>query len=91
MTAILLKPDLTTQEIKPANGTSFQLEELQAMVEGWIEIVWLNDDKMLVINEEGKLHGMECNIPATALFVATHGDRDIIVGPALFCDQSMVQ
>ncbi|UVV58215.1 DUF3846 domain-containing protein [Bacteroides thetaiotaomicron] len=51
----------------PANGSEFRLEEMQKMVGGIIEIVYFDDNTVMVINEEGKLlvlpeHGCDCNI-----------------------------
>lgn len=52
--ATLLKSDGTRKEIQPQNGTDFKLEELQAYVDGYIEIVNLQNGEILVINEDGK-------------------------------------
>lgn len=49
--ATLLKSDGTRKEIQPQNGTDFKLEELQAYVDGYIEIVNLQNGEILVINE----------------------------------------
>lgn len=51
--ATLLKSDGTRKEIQPQNGTDFKLEELQAYVDGYIEIVNLQNGEILVINEAG--------------------------------------
>ena len=48
------------------------LASLQAEVDGLIECVYLDDDCIMVVNEEGKLNGMEMN--------RRLGD-DIICGP----------
>lgn len=84
--AILYKTDGTQEEKQPKNGRDFQLEELQEMVGGYIEIVpcWhpQHKDKVIVLNEEGKLEGMPLNKKATEIYnVAT----DVIVGNALIC------
>ena len=52
--ATLIKADGTRTEIQPKNGTDFKLEELQAYVDGYIEIVNLRNGEILVINEDGK-------------------------------------
>ena len=74
MCAMILRADGTCQEIQPANGTDFQLSELQAIVGAgappgchWIEIVHTKDGRIMVINEEGKLYGLPRNAQATAL------------------------
>lgn len=62
------------------------LKEAQEFVGGLVEMIHLPDGSQLLINEEGKLRGMEINHEATALvmkaFPRTWGS-DVIVGPAL--------
>jgi hypothetical protein len=79
--AILYKTDGTMEEVKPRSGTKFELEELQKIVGGWIEIVRTLDGKKMVINEEGKNKQMALNILATRIYI--YGRHDPIVGPAL--------
>jgi len=74
MCAMILRADGTHQEIQPANGTHFQLSELQRIVGTgappgchWIEIIPTKDGRLMVINEEGKLLGLPRNEQATAL------------------------
>jgi len=74
MCAMILRADGTHEEIQPANGTNFQLSELQRIVGAgappgchWIEIVQTKDGRIMVINEEGKLYGLPRNEAATAL------------------------
>ena len=45
--ATLIKADGTWAEIQPENGTDFKLEELQAYVDGYIEIVNLRNGEIL--------------------------------------------
>lgn len=52
--ATLIKADSTIKEIKPENGTDFQLEELQKYVHGYIEIIDLRNGEILVVNDDGK-------------------------------------
>ncbi len=73
-------------EAKPDNGTDFSLEELQAIVGGYIEVVSLRDGRLIVCDEEGKLKGKERNNKATDIFQAAMPTRDFIVGDALVCD-----
>lgn len=63
------------------------LETLQRMVEGYIEHVAMYDhgDQAtcgLIINEEGKLHGMEPNFKLYT---------DMILGPAIFVGEAGVE
>lgn len=50
------------------------LEELQNIVCGYIEVVDLSSDAVMIVNEDGKITNMEPNF--------TYG-KDLIVGPAI--------
>ena len=89
MNAKLYKTDGTILEVVPANGTDFQLDELQAMVGGYIEIIPVLRGKIMVLDEEGKLKGKPINDAATMIFMQA-GFYDTIVGDALVCDDEMV-
>ena len=65
--AKILRPDGTSNEVAPANGSNFVLAELQAIVEGHIEIVPTRDGSILVCNEESKILDLPRNDQATAL------------------------
>lgn len=71
-------------ETEPKNGIDFQLDELQAVVGGFIEIVHLSNGKIMVVNEEGKLDGLPVNNKASELY------PDIIVGDVLVCDLKQI-
>ena len=51
---MLLLPDGTIRAVKPANGSRFELPELQGFVGGHIEAVPLGE-RWMIVNEEGKL------------------------------------
>ena len=65
------------------------LKELQDCVDGDIEFIWLRDGKILVVNEDGKINGMETNSFASAL-IQNEGINDYIVGNALLIDSKYV-
>lgn len=88
--AKLYKTDGTIIEVVPSNGTDFQLDELQNMVSGYIEIVPAGKGKIMVIDEEGKLKNKPLNNACTMIFMQA-GFYDIIVGDALVCESEMVQ
>lgn len=95
--AAILKADGTSFVVTPENGTDFNLDELQKIVGGYIEIVpiyatWrmFGSDKIMVVNEEGKLNGLPFN-PSATLLVRAAGIDDFIVGDVLVCDSSMVK
>jgi len=81
--ATWIKTDGTTTEVHPKDGRAFTLEELQAFVGGYIELVRIDGERNLWLNEEGKLDGLPLNVKATKL---THGiiaEWDFIVGDVL--------
>ena len=88
--AKLYKTDGTILEVVPANGTDFQLDELQKMVGGYIEIIPAGEGKIMVLDDEGKLKGKPVNDAATMIFMQA-GYYDIIAGDALVCDDEMVK
>jgi hypothetical protein len=65
------------------------LKEMQDCVGGYIEFVWLNDNKILVVNEDGKIVGLPDNMIATTL-IMEQGISDHIVGNALLIDRKYV-
>ena len=81
--AILLHVDGTQTTVTPASPPVFSLEELHAMVGGWIEVVYLPDGRLLVIDEEGKLKGYPRNEQATRFAAGRLFVGDYIAGPAV--------
>lgn len=60
-------------------------ELISGAVEGWIEatpIVFDGNQYTMWVNEEGKINGLPLNVAATALWQASNGDSDWIVGNA---------
>ena len=91
--AKIIKTSGVTIEVSPRNGTDFQLDELQEFVGGYIEIVYLDNGQMMVVNEEGKLEGLPYN-PLATMIVASkckYLSGDIIVGDVLVCDGNQVK
>ena len=83
-------PNGDFQETQPNNGSTFELEELQEVVGGYIEIVRLNDGRMIIVDEDGKSKGKAVNIPATNILRRDHYTTDYIVGTAIVCDADMI-
>lgn len=75
---------------KPKNGTDYSLKELQEIVGGFIQIVNLKDDLIMVVNEEGLLIGLKKNQNATALAILSEA-AELIVGDVLVCHTDMVK
>ena len=81
-----IKTNGETKEVHPKNGTDYSLEELQGFVGGFIEIVRVDDDRIMVVNEEGKLNGLPINGDASKLY-----GRETIVGDVLVCKREEVR
>lgn len=71
----------------PKLGAHYELEELQDIVGGFIEIICLGKNKIMVVAEEGKLKGMCINEKATDIAHEASAifDDDYIVGDVLIC------
>lgn len=79
------------QETQPNNGTTFELEEMQKIVGGYIEIIRLNDGRIIVVNEDGLNLNLPVNIEATNILRRDHSTTQYIVGNAIVCDTDMVE
>ena len=84
--AILISVDGKETEVSPKNGKSFELEEMQKLVGGYIEFIYLHDGRIMVINEEGKMKRLPYNFKAS-LYGNQAGiaHDDYVVGPAILC------
>ena len=51
----LYKTDGTIEDFNPANGKEFTLDEMQKAVGGYIELVYLPNNEVLVVDEEGMI------------------------------------
>ncbi len=88
--ATILKTNGERKEVSPKNGSDFQLDELQSIVGGYIEILNLSNNRLMLVNEEGKIYGLPYNHEATEL-VVKEGYHDVIVGDVLVCENSQVR
>lgn len=55
---------------------------MQQLVDGYIEPIRVSDKTVLIVNEEGKLKGMDPNF-----ILAVEGRIDLILGPTIFCGE----
>ena len=84
----LVIPTDEVEPIQPAESAGGSLEVLQAIVGGYIDLVKIGSHEGysidLVINDEGKVHGLPKNSRATVLAAETGAIRlgDFIAGPA---------
>jgi hypothetical protein len=71
--------------------TEINLDFLQKAVNGFIEIISIpNQNKKLVINEEGKMRGFAINHYATVLFRDAYDTTDYIVGDVVLLDSNLL-
>lgn len=79
--------------VEPKNGTDFQLEEMQKIVGGYIQLFYLMNDEgeVIVMNEEGKFEGLPVNDKATELAESLLYDGDFIVGDVLVCTNKQIR
>ena len=80
----------TVEDVEPANGRDFSLEELQGYVDGLIDIVSLYDGRIMVVNDEGLLDGLPITPLATAIYQNATGVNDYILGNVLICQDNEV-
>ena len=89
--AKIIYTDKEAEDYTPKNGKTFELDELKGIVDGYIEIVRLNDGRVIVIDLEGKSKDKAVNIPATNILRRDHFTTDYIVGTAIVCDADMIE
>jgi len=95
--AQIIKTNGEVIEVAPKNGHDFSLEEMQAIVDHngnhYIEVIYLPNDKLMIINEEGKCNHVNApiNHKATDIFVEAFGAVDFVCGNVLVCDSNQVE
>ncbi len=82
--ATLITPDGTLKVVHPKAGIGkkFTLKEMQTIVEGYVEYLYLPNGVIAVVNEEGRLIGLKYN-PRASLTTGWH-----LVGNVLLCDNT---
>ena len=79
--------------VKIDSKKKYNLQELKSLVGGYIEIVYnLPMNKMMVINEEGKLEKLPYNFYATNLALFNHSiaTDDYIAGKAVILNSNQI-
>ncbi len=83
--------------VKPANGRSFSLDEMQTIVGGYVEVIYPESrtGAIMVVNEEGKLIGLPRNLMATRIWQdqADPGSQrmaDHVCGDVLLCHRTQI-
>lgn len=94
MTPTLITQSSKLKPIKPQNGKCFTLEELQTYVRGYIEVIYLKNDNIMILNEEGKFDTrLQKNEMATQMAMIDEAiyPGDCIVGDVIVCPRNMVK
>ena len=89
--AQIIKSNGETKTVEPKNGTDFKLEELQAIVGGYVQIAYLRDDEIMVMDDEGKLKEKDLNLQASLRYRRDVNPYDSIVGDVLICKTNQVK
>tara|TARA_R110000824_G_scaffold367834_1_gene557062 strand:+ start:290 stop:559 length:270 start_codon:yes stop_codon:yes gene_type:complete len=89
MKAQIVNTNGEVRSVKPKNGNIFELKELQKIVDGYIQILRTRDERVMVINEEGKIKNLPYNEIATSLYV--YGNHDPIVGDVIVMDRNQMR
>lgn len=98
MNAKLYKATGEVEDVQPENGTDFSLQELRKFVGGSIDIQALpKSNLIMVLNDEGKLDGLEKNEKATEIWKMNypiaeylHNNDELVVGDVLICSSELV-
>ncbi|MDE6234405.1 MAG: DUF3846 domain-containing protein [Muribaculaceae bacterium] len=74
-------------EISPQNGKKFGLKEAQELVSGYIQIIPLDGENVMVMDEEGKFKHNIANAIATRIAEQHNAlfPGDYIVGDVIIC------
>lgn len=91
MKDIIYKTNGEVIETSPKNGNDYSLEELKEIVGVYIEIIYLTENKIMVINDECKLINLPHNENATTLYRICLDTIDFIVGDVLVCNTNRIR
>ena len=88
--AKIIYTDKGAEDYTPKNGKTFGKTEMCGIVEGFIDIIRLNDGRVIIVDSQGKALNKAVNIPATNILRRDHYTTDYIVGTAIVCDADMI-
>lgn len=83
--ATIIQPGRGVKTMRLPEDSASRLRDLQSFVGGYIEVIYLGEDKVMVLNEDGKMFKSPANATATRIAHdagAIH-PGDIIVGVAV--------
>ena len=88
----IIRANGTWEEYLPRDGKRYKLEELKAAIGGGlVEVMHLEDGRLMVGDDEAKLKGFMPNEAASALYlVGRESFGDFIAGDVLVCEDWMI-
>ena len=89
--AKIIYTDKEDEDYTPKNGKTFGKTEMYGIVEGYIDIIRLNDGRVIIFDSQGKALNKAVNVPATNILRRDHFTTDYIVGTAIVCDADMIE
>ena len=89
--AKIIYTDKEAEDYTPKNGKTFGKTEMYGIVEGFVDIIRLNDGRVIIVDSQGKALNKAVNIPATNILRRDHFTTDYIVGTAIVCDADMIE
>lgn len=72
------------KEVQPKNGEKISLEEVQALVDGYVELIHLDGDNILLCDGDGVLRFKRINTLATSHAKQLGWKGSYLVGSVLF-------
>lgn len=90
--AVIITVEGDLRPCSPVNGSDFKLEEAQKIVRGYIESVYIDDNTIMIVNENGKFE-QPPNAVATMVALKKHAicEGDYICGDVIICDTKMLR
>jgi hypothetical protein len=88
--AFLVAVDGTVTPLKPGNGKSFTLDEVQALVGGYVQLLAIQKKPFILyalMDEDGLLKRLPLNPEASRIATQKMGRDMIMVGPIVICPQ----
>lgn len=89
--AVIYKANGERETVFPDNGKDFKLEQLQKIVGGYIDMLGVGGDEIMVFNDEGKLMELPFNREATEIYRKAFQTDDFIVGDVLVCKDNEIE
>ena len=89
--AVIYKANGECKTVFPDNGKDFKLEQLQKIVGGYIDMLGVGGDEIMVFNDEGKLMELPFNREATEIYRKAFQTDDFIVGDVLVCKDNEIE